>query len=152
VIATRTAPCPHHRARTQPVRLIVVHADASPRESSTISWLANPASQVSYHVLIHRDGTTTRFVADDRTAWHAGRSQWQGVSGVNGISLGLAFANRQDGKEAITPAQYSTARAWVSYWRRHHGAVAVVTHADVSPGRKSDPHRAPNWAITEVTG
>jgi N-acetylmuramoyl-L-alanine amidase len=149
MIEDRWAPTPHKSSRRgQPIRLIVLHADASPREASTISWLAHPDAQVSYHALIHRDGTSTRFVGDQENAWHAGRSEWRGVVGVNRISLGLAFSNRNDGIEPLTDAQIATAKRWVTYWTRLYPSIAaVVTHTQVSPGRKSDPDRAPNFSL-----
>jgi N-acetylmuramoyl-L-alanine amidase len=153
MLEDRWAPCPHKSSRRgQPIRLVVLHADASPREASTISWLAHPDSQVSYHVLIHRDGTATRFVGDGDTAWHSGRSAWNGVVGVNRISLGLALANRQDGHEALTDAQRETARRWLAYWQQLYPTIeAVVTHTMVSPGRKSDPERAPNFDLCDFS-
>jgi N-acetyl-anhydromuramyl-L-alanine amidase AmpD len=105
---------------------------------------------VSYHVLVHRDGRSTRFVDDTRNAWHAGRSRWRDVDGVNRISLGLAFANRQDGKEALTPEQLEAGRAWVRHWLATYPIEDVVTHAMVSPGRKSDPERAPNFSLVTL--
>lgn len=142
---------PHESSRAgRPIRLIVLHADASPRESSTIHWLQHPDSEVSYHVLIHRDGTSTRFVEDARNAWHSGKSVWRDVVGVNRISLGLSFSNRQDGKEALTSDQLATARAWIAHWRAIHPIEEVVTHTMVSPGRKFDPERAPNFALAAL--
>lgn len=142
---------PHESGRAgRPIRLIVLHADASPRESSTIHWLQHRDAGVSYHVLIHRDGTSTRFVDDSRNAWHAGRSRWKDVEGVNRVSLGLAFSNKHDGKEALTAEQLETARAWIGHWRAIHPIEDVVTHSMVSPRRKFDPERAPNFNLAAL--
>ncbi len=57
---------------------VVVHATRSgismnPSEfPGTLNHFANPASQVSAHGLVGRDGRIARIVPDSQTAWHAG--------------------------------------------------------------------------------
>ena len=141
-------PSPNYNARRSPIQLIVVHADASPSESATLSWLASPKSQVSYHVLIGRDGLCYRIVPDNRRAWHAGQAAWGSVGDVNGVSLGVAVSNRQDGKEPITPAQFRVLTQVIAEWRTTYPTIqAVVTHKQCARpvGRKHDPDAAPNW-------
>lgn len=141
-------PSPNHNARPAKIRLVVLHCDASPSEDATLNWLANPKSQVSYHVLIGRDGTMYRIVEDNRRAWHAGKSAWRGVPDVNGVSLGVAMSNRQDGKEPITPAQADALRTYLRDVKMKYPSIeAVTTHkACARPvGRKCDPDKAPNW-------
>jgi len=144
-------PSPNHNARPAPIRLIVLHADASPNEEATLSWLESPKSQVSYHVLIGRDGTCYRIVPDTRRAWHAGKAAWNGVSDVNGVSLGVAVSNRQDGKELITPAQFTALRQVIADWKAKWQIEAVVTHKMCARpvGRKHDPEAAPNFKVDE---
>lgn len=138
---------PHHSSRGgTPIQWIVLHADVSPAESITLDWLANPASKVSYHVLVHRTGEVTRVVPDERAAWACGKSWWQHVTGLNRHSLSLAFANRHDGREPITTAQLAAAVALCQAWMRRYPSIrAVLTHRAISPGRKTDPTRVPNW-------
>jgi N-acetylmuramoyl-L-alanine amidase len=138
---------PHHSSRRgAAIQWIVLHADMSPAESITLDWLANPASKVSYHVLVHRTGAVTRVVPDERAAWACGVSRWQQVEYLNRYSLSLAFANRHDGREPITTAQLAAAVALCQAWMRRHPTIrAVLTHRAISPGRKTDPTRVPNW-------
>lgn len=129
-----------------------MHADASPNEEATLSWVQSPKSKVSYHVLIARDGTTYRIVPDNRIAWACGVSAWNGVSDVNSVSLNVAFANRQDGREPLTTAQRVAAQAVITEWLHRWPAIeAVTTHAIVArpKGRKHDPETAPNFHLTE---
>ena len=142
---------PNHSARKGRIQLIVLHCDASPRESSTIDWLCNPVSKASYHALIHRDGWVTRLVPDERKAWHAGKAEWNGHTDVNDLSLGLSFSNRNDGQERLTDAQLDIAQAVVQYWRSRYDIAAVVTHTMVARpvGRKNDPERAPNFRLED---
>lgn len=146
---------PHHgpRMKDRPIRLIVLHADASPSEAGTLSWFQNPLSKVSYHVLVGRDGTAYRVVPDDRVAWHAGVSKHPACANpksVNTESLGLSFANRHDGHEPLTPAQRATAKRVIADWRAAWPTiVAVTTHAAVAPGRKTDPEGIPNFDLAD---
>jgi N-acetylmuramoyl-L-alanine amidase len=142
-------PSPNHNARTKEVKLIVLHADASPNEKGTLDWLRRSESKVSYHVLIGRKGDIYRCVPGDRRAWHAGKSDWQGEKDVNAISLGLAFANKNDGKEPLTDAQKTAAKQVIAEWREKYGPIPVTTHAKVAPGRKSDPESCPNFALAD---
>ena len=140
---------PHHSARTSPIRVIIMHADASASEKGTLGWFMDPASKVSYHVLIGRQGTVYRIVEESRRAWHAGKSAWGGSKDVNAISLGLAFANKHDGHEALTPLQLASALDVVAEWKALYPIEAVVTHADVCIpiGRKRDPLDSPGFDL-----
>jgi len=139
-------PSPNFNARKQAPRIICVHATAGKSDEGDVTWCCNPASKVSYHAIIGRDGTHYSLVATKHRAWHAGVSEWQGVTDVNGISLGLAFANRHDGTEALTANQIHTARAVVKMWLRQYPKIeTIVTHAEIAPDRKTDPNHIPNW-------
>lgn len=153
------APSPNHNARSHPIRCIVLHADGSPKESATLSWVATPDSKVSYHVLIARDGTAYRIVPDDRRAYAVGYAAWKGVRDVNSVSLSLAFSNRDDGKELLTTAQMIAAQAVIAEWKHKWAIEDVTTHKIVSRWkngkeldanghrRKVDPEMAPNFIL-----
>jgi N-acetylmuramoyl-L-alanine amidase len=144
-------PSPNHNARSHPIRVVCLHNDASPKESATLSWTSTPASQVSYHVLIGRDGACYRLVPDTRRAWAVGKSAWRGVTDVNGISLNLAFSNRNDGKEPLTAAQIAAAKQVIGEWKTRWQIEDVTTHKIVARpvGRKRDPEAAPNFNLGE---
>lgn len=149
-----THPSPHHSARNSPIRVIILHADASASERSTLAWFMDPTSKVSYHVLIGRNGTVYRIVEESRKAWHAGKAKWDGHDDVNGCSLGLSFANKHDGDEALTPIQIAVARDIVAGWRKKYpGIREVTTHAAVATpaGRKTDPLHSPGFALSDYT-
>jgi len=56
-----------------------------------VSWIKNPASKVSYHCLIAKDGRRTVFGPDTSRMWHAGVSTWKGRRDLNSWSLGVSF-------------------------------------------------------------
>lgn len=102
--------------------------------------------RVSAHVLIERRGRLTQFVPFDRAAWHAGQSCWRGRPACNGYSVGIEL----EGTDArpYTAAQYTRLldllRALFERYRRL-SPEAVVGHAEVAPGRKTDPGPAFDW-------
>ena len=142
---------PNHSARPQGVspRVIVLHATGPGTIKSVLEWMAIPASKVSYHGLIAPDGAYYQVVPDDRTAWHAGVSEWNGVQNINGISLGLSFVNPNNGQIPLTPQQIAIAKGVIQYWRQKYPIEAVTTHAAVARpvGRKTDPEGVPNFRL-----
>jgi N-acetylmuramoyl-L-alanine amidase len=145
-----TNPSPNHNVRgSKTVKLIVLHADASPNEKGCLSWIQSSESKVSYHVLIGRDGAVYTCVPYDRRAWHAGKSEWHGEKDVNGISIGVSFSNRNDGKEPLTEKQKAAAKRVIAEIRTKYGALPVTTHAQIAPGRKNDPEQVPGFSLTE---
>lgn len=59
---------------------------------------------------------------------------------MNSVSLGWEIGNRNDGRELYTDAQYRTvARLLAHYLPQGLSQSAVVSHAAIAPGRKTDP-------------
>jgi AmpD protein len=101
--------------------------------------MVRPESRVSYHCLIAPDGERCRLVPDERIAWHAGVSQFQGREHCNLFMLGLAFAG-DTYREPITPAQLESALEWLeARWAARGWTIGAMTdHRQVAPGRKDD--------------
>ena len=132
------------RTRDIPVSCVVLHADASDSAAKSVSWIKSKESKVSYHVLVDRDGTVFRFVETQHRAWHCGASVFEGQSNVNDFSIGLSFANRNDGVEPYTDLQYEVGAVVCSAWMKVYPAITldrITTHALVATpaGRKNDP-------------
>lgn len=145
-----TNPSPNHSDRKgHKVELIVLHADAAPTEKSCLSWVQSSESRVSYHALVGRDGKVYTIVPYDRMAWHVGKSEWNGRKGANLFSIGLSFSNRNDGIEPLTDAQRRAMKVLIADVRRKYGHLPVTTHAQVSPGRKTDPENVPGFALQD---
>lgn len=145
-----THPSPNHNVRgSRTVKVIVLHADASPNEKGCLSWIQSSESKVSYHVLIGRDGAVYTCVPYDRRAWHAGKAEWNGEKDVNGISIGVSFSNKNDGKEPLTDKQKAACKEVLKDIRARYGPLPVTTHARVSPGRKNDPEHVPGFNLED---
>ncbi len=64
---------------------------------AALNWFANPASQVSAHWVIARDGTTARVVPDSHRAWHAAEH--------NNVAVGIEL-EQPKASDQITAPQY----------------------------------------------
>lgn len=72
---------------------IIIHYTAGLSAESSASWLCNPASKASAHVVIGRSGSITQIVPFNTVAWHAGKSSFGGRSGYNQFSIGIELDN-----------------------------------------------------------
>ena len=72
---------------------LVMHFTAGRDCESSVSWLTRPEARASAHLVIGRDGRIVQLAPFDRVTWHAGRSHWRGVSGLNAHSVGIELDN-----------------------------------------------------------
>jgi AmpD protein len=102
--------------------------------------------RVSPHLYIDRRGRVTQFVPFHLRAWHAGVSRWQGRERCNDFAVGVELEGTD--MRAYTGRQYRSltrvTRALLNHYPRLH-AGAVVGHAEIAPGRKTDPGPAFEW-------
>ena len=78
-------------------RLLVVHYTAGASARSSAEWFRSPQNRSSSaHLVIDRDGTVIQCVPFDTVAWHAGRSRWKDIAGLNRHSIGIELANWGD--------------------------------------------------------
>jgi AmpD protein len=102
--------------------------------------------KVSAHVLIRRDGRIVQFVPFDRRAWHAGESSWCGRERCNDYSIGIELEGTDD--TGYEDAQYSSLATTLRALIEAYPGLTTETlagHADVAPGRKTDPGMAFDW-------
>ena len=107
--------------------------------AETVERMLNPASRVSYHCLIDRDGTRCTLVPETQVAWHAGASRFMGRDRCNDFLLGLAFAG-DTYADPLSDRQLASALEWLATrWAPlGWGPDRITDHRQVSPGRKSD--------------
>lgn len=74
---------------------IVLHYTTSRNIDGTISWFRNPASRVSAHYIVGREGEIVQMVRDSDKAWHA--------AGHNDSTIGIEHVAAKGDK--LTPAQ-----------------------------------------------
>lgn len=103
--------------------------------------------RVSAHLLVRRDGSAVQFAALDRRAWHAGVSTFCGRERCNDFSVGIELEG--DDTTPFTAAQYRTLADLSARVLALCPAIddnRIVGHADIAPGRKTDPGPRFDWA------
>lgn len=144
-------PSPNHDARPANAKIeaIVLHGTAGSSAEGDLSHTAKPSTKAAYHYIVGRDGTKYQSVQEDRRAWHAGKSIWQGRMDLNSWSISVGLTNRgpvdkdarNAGVEEYTTDQIMSAAELIVDIcdRRKIPWRMILTHAQVSPGRKTDP-------------
>lgn len=153
---------PNHDARPagSAIRLIVIHAISLPPGqfggSAVIELFTNrldptahpyfaaiAGQRVSAHFFIRRDGRVLQLVSCRERAWHAGVSCWQMRERCNDFSLGIELEG--DDHADYAAAQYQTLSRLLTVLQRSFPIESIVGHADIAPGRKTDPGPHFDW-------
>ena len=128
---TVTENSPNYSPRLTPISLIVLHSTESdnvPHSSSDLegvaSWFANPAAQVSAHVITDADGHSARCVLDKDKAWH--------VAAYNSPALGIEQIGRAAQTQWDQDEWIETCR-WIAQWS--HQYHIPIRRAITSGGR-----------------
>jgi N-acetylmuramoyl-L-alanine amidase len=123
------------------ITALIIHSTATSGIDSPREWLSSPESKVSAHYLIGRTGTIIQMVEDKDVAYHAGKSEWRGVKGVNAFSIGIELVNSNDGIMDYPEDQIAALVSISVPICKENGIklADVVGHKDIAPGRKNDP-------------
>lgn len=123
----------------------------------------NDADQVSYHVLIARDGRRLRLVPDANRAYGSGMSAFGDVTqrrqpgrvgAINNIALHVSLVTPGDGRDdrdahsGYTGAQYRSLADQVLLWQAQYGIpmTRVTTHAAVDRSHSRYDPRSFRWS------
>ena len=149
-------------------RFLVIHFTAGATGRSSIAWWRKQGGRLSAHFVIERDGEVIQCKPCNRTANHAGPSEWQcPLNGrvyhnLNSLSIGIELANGgstypdnfTDELPVVARHKFQTrAKSWEAYPDAQLQACAklakdlveeyqltdVVGHEDIAPNRKDDP-------------
>lgn len=143
------APSPHFNERALPLDSIILHYTDMPTTDEALAWLCHPTSQVSSHYLIDEAGKTYQLVEDEKRAWHAGESFWQGCKDINSCSLGIELSNpgHSHGYQAFPEAQIEALLQLCEQLRARWDIPKnrILGHSDIAPRRKQDPGHLFPW-------
>ncbi len=74
-------------------RFLVIHYTAGASHASSVAFLTDPAAKASAHLVVGRAAEVTQLAPFNRVCWHAGLSEWQGLSGLNKHAIGIELDN-----------------------------------------------------------
>lgn len=137
-----------------PIDMLVLHYTGMESGDKAIAHMCDPASEVSAHYVVERDGQVLQLVAEEKRAWHAGVAFWDGHSDINSCSIGIEIVNRghdflmEDGSLQTFPAaQMQVVAELVAGLKARYGIQTkrIVAHSDIAPTRKQDPGEHFPW-------
>lgn len=123
---------------------LVLHYTAAPTLLRSVRWFQDSRAKASAHIIVDRTGEAIQMVPFDRRAWHAGRSRWQALEGLNAYSVGIELVNA--GALQRDPGGY-----WVAWTgdRIPNEEVLVACHKQESFARGW--HLYPDVQVTRAT-
>ena len=131
---------------------VILHHTGSDNADRALRTLTSAESRVSAHYLIDRDGKTIQLVEESARAWHAGKSYWGGNTDMNSVSVGIELDN--NGSEPFADAQIDTLLLLLADIQARHRIPRAnfIGHADIAPGRKTDPSALFPWRRLAAAG
>jgi N-acetylmuramoyl-L-alanine amidase len=156
--AAHIVPSPNHGERADGLKpdMIILHYTGMETGAAALDWLCREESQVSSHYFVHEDGRVDQMVAEDRRAWHAGKSSWQGETDINSRSIGIEIANAghpgglPDFPLVQVDAVVELCRNCGERWSI--APERVLAHSDIAPIRKVDPGEKFPWGRLHAEG
>lgn len=142
---------PNHGPRPEPARIdmLVLHYTGMATAAAALERLCDPNVRVSAHYVVEENGVIWRLVPENRRAFHAGLSCWEGERDLNAVSLGIEIVNpgHEWGYRAFPEAQMESVEALCAELVSRHSIPAhrVVGHSDIAPDRKTDPGELFDW-------
>ncbi len=165
IAPARHVPSPNFNTRPADARisLLVIHSISLPPGefggpcidaffTNSLDRDAHPYFQsiadmkVSSHLLIRRDGAVVQYVPFTQRAWHAGASQFQGVTECNDYSIGIEMEGCDE--YGYETAQYRTLAAITKLLQKNYPDITterIAGHCDIAPQRKTDPGPHFDW-------
>ena len=156
------------RFKPSDLNYIIMNYTGGLSTEAAAKWFTNSKARASAHVLIGRNGEVYQIVNFDEIAWHAGVSNWNGLSGLNKYSIGIELVNagrlQKRGDEyfgtngakievnevfydersksywqSYTPMQLDVTRRICELIVSKYQIQEILGHEEISPGRKTDP-------------
>jgi len=143
-------PSPNFDDRALPISMIVLHYTGMQDAESAIDRLRDPEAKVSAHYVVAEDGTVLRLVAEEKRAWHAGKSHWRHIDDVNSASVGIEIVNpgHEFGYRPFPDEQVDAVIRLVHGIKDRYEITRgnIVGHSDIAPVRKRDPGELFPWS------
>ena len=130
--------------------MLVLHYTGMTTAAAALERLCDPDARVSAHYLVEENGVIWRLVPENRRAFHAGVSCWEGESDLNAVSLGIEIVNpgHEWGYRAFPEVQIASVEVLCADLISTYSIPAhrVVGHSDIAPERKADPGELFDWS------
>lgn len=127
--------------------ILLMHYTGMKTGEEALSRLTDVDAKVSAHYTVDEDGSVYAHVEENKRAWHAGVSYWQGEKDINAVSIGVEIVNRghEFGYRNFSDGQLESVKKLCLSVKRRHNIEYVLGHSDVAPNRKQDPGELFPW-------
>lgn len=154
-------PSPNFNDRKHPVDMLVLHYTGMESGQAALERMTDAEAEVSAHYMVWEDGRIAQMVGEDKRAWHAGVSSWQGDGDLNSRSIGIEIVNGghdwplADGAlppfpKAQIDGVIELCQGILTRWDIPQNRI--VGHSDIAPLRKDDPGEHFPWAALAEAG
>ncbi|MEZ5919616.1 MAG: N-acetylmuramoyl-L-alanine amidase [Alphaproteobacteria bacterium] len=144
------------RADARIPSIVLLHYTGMRTACEALERLCDPNTKVSAHYVIDEDGHVRALVAEDKRAWHAGLSFWDGERDINSASIGIEIVNpgHEFGYRVFPQAQINAVVALCTDIKARYDIPTdrFLAHSDVSPARKTDPGELFPWEKLAAKG
>jgi N-acetylmuramoyl-L-alanine amidase len=142
---------PNFDERNKPIEYIIIHYTEM-KFNDALQRLTDKNTKVSAHYLIKDDGELFQLVDDDKVAWHAGESYWQGQSKLNENSIGIELDSL--GNDVFSQKQTLACLDLCQDLSQKYNIPPqnFIGHSDVAPERKIDPGIFFDWELFAKKG
>ena len=151
-ITKRESPNFNARKGGMVARYVILHFTAMDSAAEACDRLCDREFEVSAHYLIGKDGAVIQMVDENDRAWHAGASNWCGITDMNSCSIGIELDN--NGARPFEDAQYEALIELIREICARHDIppTHILGHQDIAVGRKFDPGPWFDWARMDASG
>jgi len=131
------------------IKFIIIHYTGMKKETAAIKRLCNPATKVSSHYFIKKNGEILNLIPDLYEAWHAGKSKWKNYNSLNKYSIGIEIHNSGHNYfcENYSSNQIRSLKILLKKLIKNYKVKKknILGHSDISPDRKKDPGEKFPW-------
>jgi N-acetylmuramoyl-L-alanine amidase len=147
---------PSFKDRQHTIDMVVIHSTHMSAKDS-LERLCSKESEVSCHYLIDLEGKVFQLVPEDKVAYHAGVSCWDGREKLNLYSIGIELVDTEEGGARIDnfpKIQMDSLMEILGGITQRYPIPSfyMVAHSDIAPNRKDDPGENFPWGLLQNHG
>ena len=136
--------------------MLVFHYTGMETARAALDRLCDRDAKVSAHYVVDEDGEVYSLVDEDKRAWHAGVSSWNGKTDINSRSVGIEIVNagHEFGYRPFPEKQILSVIILSKEIIKRNFILSenIVGHSDIAPSRKRDPGELFPWKMLSENG
>lgn len=136
--------------------MLILHYTGMQNVGDVLDRLCDPEAEVSAHYVVEENGAIHQLVENEKRAWHAGLSYWQGETDINSASIGIEIVNPgfDFGYRDFPDVQIKAVIELCKNLMQEFDIPPsrVLGHSDIAITRKIDPGHLFPWRTLATEG